>query len=312
MASYFLFAILLAIFFMSTRAGYTSRSAAYCGPIKANDKDRIRFALNLEFMEAELFCHAALGCGLDELAPYFTLDGPSPIGAQKANLDPLTNRVIEEFCYQEIGHIRAIFDKVGGIPRPLYDLSKENFGNIMNRALGCELDPPFDPYANRVNFLIASYAIPYVGLVGYVGTIPYLVYYETKRLTAGLLGVEAGQDAVFRSMLYEIQNLKVKPYEFTVAEATVAISNLRNELAMCGIKDEGLVVPKWLGAENRTTSNILSADPYSLSYARTPQEVLRTVYGTGNESQPGGFLPHGGNGRVAREFLECYDDSFHD
>ncbi|MBA0645246.1 hypothetical protein Goklo_013368, partial [Gossypium klotzschianum] len=55
------------------------------------------------------------------------------------------------------------------------------------------------------------------------------------------------------------------------------ISGLRNELGKCGIKDEGLIVPKELGAENRTTSNVLSADSNSLSYPRTPQEILRIV-----------------------------------
>ncbi|KAM7277217.1 hypothetical protein ACFE04_019083 [Oxalis oulophora] len=299
---FFAFLFVFALITTTTKGHYP----AYCGPIKASDKDRVQFALNLEFLEAEFFCHAALGCGLDDLAPYLTLGGPPPIGAVKANLDPLTNRIIEEFCYQEIGHIRAIFQTVGGVPRPLYDLSRENFANIFKQALGYELDPPFDPYANTINFLLASYVVPYVGLVGYVGTIPNLVHYKTKRLTAGLLGVEAGQDAVFRTLLYEIADVKVKPYNLTIAEFTVAISNLRNELAKCGIKDEGLIVPKWLGAENRTTSNILAADPNSLSYARTPQEVLRIVYGTGNESKPGGFLPRGGEGRIAKEFLEYY------
>lgn len=93
------------------------------------------------------------------------------------------------------------------------------------------------------------------------------------------------------------------PYNKTVAEFTIYISELRNRLGMCGIKDEGLIVPLELGAENRTESNILSADANSLSYARTPPEILRIVYGTGSEYKPGGFFPHGGNGRIAREFL---------
>ncbi|KAM7254983.1 hypothetical protein ACFE04_020224 [Oxalis oulophora] len=70
----------------------------------------------------------------------------------------------------------------------------------------------------------------------------------------------------------------------------------------CGIKDEGLIVPKSLGAENRTTSNILIADGNSLAYARTSQEMLRETYGTGNESIPGGYFPAGANGRIAQGF----------
>lgn len=118
------------------------------------------------------------------------------------------------------------------------------------------------------------------------------------------MGVESGQDAVIRTLLYEKADEKVLPYDITVAEFTSAISGIRNELAMCGIRDEGLIVPLNLGAENRTESNILSADTNSLSYARTPQQILRIIYGTGSEYMPGGFLPRGGSGKIARSFLD--------
>ncbi|KRX98060.1 Desiccation-related protein PCC13-62, partial [Trichinella patagoniensis] len=37
----------------------------------------------------------------------------------------------------------------------------------------------------------------------------------------------------------------------TIAEFTDRISNLRNKLGRAGLKDEGLVVPKELGAEGK-------------------------------------------------------------
>ncbi|XVF86622.1 hypothetical protein PTKIN_Ptkin18bG0057200 [Pterospermum kingtungense] len=274
-----------------------------CEPIEANDKDRIEFAQNLEFLEAEFFVNGALGIGLDAFAPEFAKGGPPPIGAKKANLDPVIRKIIEEFGYQEIGHLRAIVTTVGGIPRPLLDISSENFAELFDKAVGYSLDPPFDPYADTTKFLLASYAIPYVGLVGYVGTIPYLANFTSRGLVASLLGVESGQDAVLRALLNEIANEKVVPYDLTVADFTNMISELRNNLARCGIKDEGLIVPLELGAENRTTYNILSADPNSLSYARTPPEILRIVYGGGDEDNPGGFFPEGANGNIARSYL---------
>lgn len=123
------------------------------------------------------------------------------------------------------------------------------------------------------------------------------------QLVAGLLAVEAGQDAVIRGILYQRKRELVPPYNITVAEFSIKISELRNRLGMCGIKDEGLIVPLALGAEERLTTNILSADEDSLGYPRTPAEVLRIVYGTGSERMQGGFLPQGGNGKIAREFL---------
>lgn len=124
------------------------------------------------------------------------------------------------------------------------------------------------------------------------------------QLVASLLGVEAGQDAVIRTLLYKRACELVVPYNVTVAEFTRAISDLRDRLGMCGVKDEGVIVENLQqGAENKTDSNILSADANSLSYARQSPEILRIVYGTGNESQPGGFFPDGGIGNVARGFL---------
>jgi len=54
------------------------------------------------------------------------------------------------------------------------DLSSSSFAKVMDSAFGYPLHPPFDPYANDVNFLLASYVIPYVGLTGYVGANPLL------------------------------------------------------------------------------------------------------------------------------------------
>ncbi|KAG7970814.1 hypothetical protein I3843_07G103600 [Carya illinoinensis] len=274
-----------------------------CEPIVASDTDRIQFALNLEFLEAEFFLRGAIGIGLDGIAPSLANGGPPPIGARKANLDPLVARIIEEFGYQEVGHLRAIITRTGGIPRPQLDLGVQNFAKVFDDAVGFKLIPAFDPYADTNRYLLASYVIPYVGLVGYVGTIPNLNRGTSRSLVASLLGVEAGQDAVIRTLLYERANQTVRPYNLTVAEFTNRISELRNKLAACGIKDEGILVPLSLGAENRTNSNILSADPNSLSYARTPPEILRIVYGSGSEYKPGGLFPNGGGGDIAKRLV---------
>ncbi|NP_001142402.1 Desiccation-related protein PCC13-62 [Zea mays] len=268
------------------------------------DVDPMQFALNLEYTEAEFFLHGAYGVGLDHLAPRLALGGPPPVGARKANLDEVTRRIVAEFGLQEVGHIRAIQRTVGGIPRPLIDLSAHNFARVMDEAFGTRLDPPFDPYVNSLNFLLASYVIPYLGINGYVGTNPIVDGYQTKKLLAGLLGVEAAQDAVFRARLFERLGEAVPPYgNITVAEFTDRVSALRNRLGRCGVKDEGLTVPRRLGAEGAICTNVLSADRDSLSYARTPAELLSILYLTGDERVPGGFYPEGANGRIARSFL---------
>ncbi|CAH9087348.1 unnamed protein product [Cuscuta europaea] len=280
-------------------SGYPNNST----PVYREDIDLIQFAGNLEFLEAEFFCWAAYGYGLDVLNPELANGGPPPRGVKRANLDFLTRNIIREFCNQEIGHLRAIKSRVGLFKRPLMDLSANTFAQLFDEALGCKLEPPFDPYRDSINFMMASYVVPYVGMVGYVGANPNIRGYITKRLLAGLLGNEAGQDAVIRMYLYERATRMVFPYRHTIADFTIRISMLRNRLAACGVKDEGLFVPPILGAENRTTSNVLSEDAESLSYKRTPAEILRILYNTGDEHIPGGFYPEGGNGRIAREYL---------
>lgn len=123
------------------------------------------------------------------------------------------------------------------------------------------------------------------------------------QLVAGLLGVESGQDAVIRALLYERAHLKVKPYGKTVAEFTNRFSELRDKLGHDGHKDEGLVVLRHQGAEGKVEGNVLAGDKYSVAYDRTPEEILRIVYGSGDASVPGGFYPKGGNGHIAKSHL---------
>lgn len=75
-------------------------------PVYEGDIDMMQFAENLEHLEAELFLWSSLGFGLDRVAPELVMGGPPPIGAQKANLDFLTRNIIEEFAFQEVGHLR--------------------------------------------------------------------------------------------------------------------------------------------------------------------------------------------------------------
>ncbi|CAK9863448.1 unnamed protein product [Sphagnum jensenii] len=269
-----------------------------------SDYENIQVALNLEYLEAEYFLWAAYGYGLDKLAPRLTEGGPKPIGVQKANLNVLANDIIAQFGLQEIGHLTILQKDLGSsyFPRVQLNLSAANWANFIDEAVGQKLHPPFNPYANTLNFLISAYAIPYVGLTGYVGTIPLLQGVAAKTLVAGLLGVEAGQDAIIRAALYEFKDDLVPPYKFTVAQFTDFISNLQNSLSHAFV-GEGLEVPKKQGADGLVTGNILSADIYSLSYARTAEQVLATVYFTGDAATPGGFFPKGASGTIAENYL---------
>jgi hypothetical protein len=106
-----------------------------------------------------------------------------------------------------------------------------------------------------------------------------------------LLGVEVGQDAVFRGLLLERLGETVPPYRnITVVEFTDRVSPLSNRLGRCRVKDKGLTVPRELGA---ICTNVLSTDWDSLSYPRTPAELLRILY-----------LGYLGSSRIVKKELE--------
>ena len=121
-----------------------------------------------------------------------------------------------------------------------------------------------------------------------------------KQLVAGLLAVESGQDAVIRALLYERRTQSVGLYQRRVEGFANTISKLRNKLGKGGLKDEGLLIPPKVGAEGKVGGNILAGDKYSLGYPRTPEEILRIVYGSGDEKKVGGFFPKGGKGKIAK------------
>lgn len=81
---------------------------AFGVPLFPLDRDLLQFALNLEHTECDFFLYGALGRGLDSVAPELAMGGPPPIGARKADLDETTRLIIEEFGYQEVGHLRFV------------------------------------------------------------------------------------------------------------------------------------------------------------------------------------------------------------
>ncbi|KAG9447373.1 hypothetical protein H6P81_013501 [Aristolochia fimbriata] len=268
------------------------------------DVDLLQLSLNLEYLEAEFFLFGALGHGLDTVAPDLAMGGSPPIGGQAARLTPFLKDVAKQFAFQEVGHLRAIQEAVGGFPRPLLDLSAANFARIMNDAIGETLYPPFNPYANDINFLLASYLIPHVGLTGYVGSALYLNDSSIRTLAAGLLAVESGQDAVIRALLYQHALLNLHPHSITVSETTSRLSALRNRLARSAEdRDQGILQPWHMWSGGVTHGNIIAGNNDSVAFARKPAEILRIMYATGDERKPGGFLPNGANGTLAQSYL---------
>ncbi|KAG0605660.1 hypothetical protein M758_9G077900 [Ceratodon purpureus] len=270
-----------------------------------NDRVIIQGALNLEYLEAEYFLWAAYGYGLDELYPGMSEGGPPPMGVRKANLGPYYDDLFMQLGQQEVGHLRIIKGSIGAeydIPRPLMNLSTEMFGRAMNMAVGQELNPPFDPFANSLNYLLSAFSIPHVGLATYVGASENIIGSSAVLLLSKILAVESAQDAIIRNELYRRKDEKVEPYDYTTAEFTTFIANMSNSLAG-QIVNEGIVVPEAQGAEGKITGNVVAADGDSASFASNPREFLAILYMTGDAALPGGYYPDGCLGVTAEGFL---------
>ncbi|CAJ1940776.1 unnamed protein product [Sphenostylis stenocarpa] len=270
--------------------------------ITDSDQDALYFALNLELLSAEHYSYGATGSGVDATAPELAR-GPTPVGGQKANLDPFFQDIFSQFALIQRGHLRAINRVIQGVERPLLNLSKELAAQVVNNAFRKTLNPPFDPYANSLNYLIWSYVISYFPPPTYVQITPQLKNPIYKSLVAGLLGVASDQETVIRGYLYERRDSLVQPYNVNTSTFIDRISELGNRLGKEGTKIEGLVVSPAQGAEGKIAGNVISADKDSLAYASTLPAILRIVYGTGDEHVPGAFFPDGANGRIARSFL---------
>lgn len=50
--------------------------------------------------------------------------------------------------------------------------SKELFAEAMDKAAGMKLDPPFDPYANSLYYLLSAFTITYAGVTAYADASP--------------------------------------------------------------------------------------------------------------------------------------------
>ncbi|KAA0068016.1 desiccation-related protein PCC13-62-like [Cucumis melo var. makuwa] len=273
-----------------------------CKSRSYSDNDVLQFSRNIQFLNAEFFHCGATGESIDAYDPSLAAGGPPPLGCQRANLDPMSRRMVEEFALEEVGNLRVLAKFIEGpvIPRPLLDLTKETIGRLIGKAFDPPLSPPFDPYRNPLHYFILCNFITYTGLTGLVASAPTFISREDRTVVARFEAMEAGQNAICRQYLYQRSNDRVLPYQITVAEFTNHTSELANRLGRCGMKDEGVIVPRLLGAENRTESNILAADSNSLTYTRTIPELMRILQGNENESEPGGFFPKGANGDIGR------------
>ncbi|BFI34078.1 hypothetical protein AXG93_3228s1150 [Marchantia polymorpha subsp. ruderalis] len=271
-----------------------------------HDEDVINVALNVEYLLAEFFLHAAFGQGLDGFDPELSNAGPAPIGGEKAHLGHrLVEKVAKESGFQGMGHIRLIRSKLKGkaVPRPQLDISRSVWARFLAQALEQELIPPFNPYNDTISFLIAAQVLPYAALSAYFDQSSHIVGQEAQKLLGGLLSITSAQDAILRTLLYQHREETLKTYNLTVAQITDKISTYCTRLIQDQEMDETVFLPFQQLSEQNLVASIVTVDKDFLPLRLSTRQVLGLLYGSGNASVPGAFFPQGAVGKIADKFL---------
>jgi len=252
----------------------------------------LKFALNLEYLEAQYYLYATTGRGIP--AQDVSTDGSGTKGFVTIKDNPQVNfhtgairQYAREIAADELAHVEFLRAAIraGGvepIAQPKIDLL--NSFNTLAQAAG--IGSSFDPFANEVNFLLGAFIFEDVGVTGYKGASPLIdskVYLEAA---AGLLVMEAYHASEIRTTLFA---LDTSDRLAGIAGIVQKISDLRDILDGNGDKDQGI--------RDDGKANIVPTNGNGLAYSRSTREVLNIVYGAVGASS-GLFFPNGLNGPI--------------
>lgn len=241
-----------------------------------SDADYLNFALNLEYLEAEFYLHAATGSGLSSTDSGNATSQTTIIAnSQVPGLTALQSDYINEIAQNELDHVRFLRSALGSaaVAAPAIDLTASFNGLAQLAGLGSS----FNPFDNYNDFLIGAFIFEDVGVTAYHGAAPALTSKNYLTAAAEIHAVEAYHAASVRSQI--------------VASGSTTLLSTANAVSAVRAKVGG-------GMETTlSATGIVAADPTtSIGFARTPQQVLAIVYAGGTTK--GGFYPNGLNGRI--------------
>jgi hypothetical protein len=259
--------------------GLVPASPAYAQD-EIKDEDIFRFALNLEYMEAEYYLRGTTGKGIDD-TDAGSAAGVVTGGKQVSFDTPAIGEFMQEVAENELAHVRFYRKTLGAdaVDRPAIDFDA-GFAAVAKAA---GLGEDFDAFGNEMNFVLGGMLFEDVGVTAYAGAATVLKNKDFLAAAAGILAVEAYHMGMARSSLYRMGEAAWK--------AANAVSDARDKIDGSDDKDQGIQV------DGR--ANIVPSTPDAVAFTRTPQEVLRIVYLTDQSGvSKGGFYPNGMNGAL--------------
>ena len=287
----------------SPAAATTSASTSY------TDTDILNFALNLEYLEAEFYLHAATGSGL-ATADIGTSPGTVTGGAQVTGLTTAQQNILNEIAYDEQQHVRFLRSALGSsaVARPTIDLT--NSFNALAAAAGIT-SSGFNPFGSFDAFIVGAFIFEDVGVTAYSGAAPLIstagIAAGYLTAAAGILAVEAYHAAYVRT--YLTAQAIANPSYVYLGYAN-KVSALRGTLG--GGNETTLTVPTgtapFLTTIPSPSSIVAATTANAIAYARTTDQVLHIVYASLSNTAgattsaagvaKGGFFPNGLNGNI--------------
>jgi len=292
------------------------------------DTDIFNFALNLEYLEANFYNLAVYGQTIDQLATPLNITGTGTQGivvtkngndysSCQVNFSiPTILAYATETAGEEAKHVAFIQTALGAdaVAQPQIDLVN-SFNTLASGALGI---PAFDPFANDANFLIGAYIFEDVGVTAYHGAAGAITSAANLGYAAGILAVEAYHAGLVRTAINALDASAAFAPTGTLTGYTQKISAFRSSLANNPLPspppmtngglaqdDQGIDNTVLVALQGATatypSTTILDADNNSITFARTPSQILSIV--TGNSpalpsGNTGVFFPNGLNGTI--------------
>ncbi len=270
-------------------------------PVTAfTDFDILNFALNLEYLEAEFYLRAATGSGL-AVADQGVNPGAVTGGTKVPNLTGSQQQILNEIAYDEQAHVQFLRKALGSsaVGRPAIDFTA-SFPALATAAGITGVT--FNPFSDFDSFLVGAFVFEDVGVTAYHGAAgllsPTAISGGLLSAAAGILAVEGYHAAYVRTAL--------TAKAIAAATATPATSypylGFANKIsALRGTVGGGMETPLVVPTSISTPSSIVAADTKNaIAFARTTDQVLHIVYGTGGGANvsKGAFFPNGLNGKI--------------
>lgn len=259
------------------------KDAHNSGAAEATDGSVLKFALSLEYLEAEFYLRATTGEGL----PSSQVDGTGTLGnvtggRQVEFKSKLAKQYAKEIATDERAHVKFFRDALGGakVARPTIDL-QDAFTAAATAAGLIGPGQSFDPFADEDSFLLGAFIFEDVGVTAFKGAAPLITNKTYLEAAAGILAVEAYHAGLVRSVLLSKG----------LAEQAGKISKARDSLDGPISLDQGIV-------DDQGNANVVPSDADGVAFSRTPGQVLNVVYLNPASVNSGGFFPDGINGEV--------------